>query len=85
MLNSAHAPSFREVINTCRAIYKIASEFEVLAYLSQVASNDFQCPDRCDEWALIFFDEHESEITSKDEQHGEHERAKQANQDLNHY
>jgi hypothetical protein len=54
MLNNCYAPSFKEIINHCQ---ELDNESEVLDYLSEVASYDFKCPDKCDLWAIDFYNE----------------------------
>ena len=62
-LNSAHAPSHSAIINMCQLMIRGgASEEAVIVYLSNIASNDFSCPDRCDKWACDFWEAFEDEI-----------------------
>lgn len=58
-LNNAQAPSFDEIFTTC---VDLQNEDDILDYLSEVASNDFQCPDKCDQWAMEFLEENEDDI-----------------------
>ena len=64
-LNNAHAPSHEEILKTSKSLYEKHGEDEVMKYLAEVASNDFSCPDRCDEWACEFYNEYENEIEDK--------------------
>lgn len=62
MLNNCYAPSFKQIIEHCQ---ELDSEFEILDYLSEVASYDFKCPDKCDIWALNFYNDNEELIDAK--------------------
>lgn len=66
MLKNAHAPSHKEIIERCKIIFKEEGEDNVLKYLAEVASHDYQSPDTCDEWAMNFYNENEDEIESED-------------------
>ena len=58
-LNNCYVPSDDEIIDVCKSFH---TEDEILEYLSEVASHDFQCPDKCDQWAMEFYEEHYQEI-----------------------
>ena len=66
-LNNAESPSVNQILIVCRHLFRTAeerhAEGSVINYLAIVASNDFQCPDLCDQWACEFFEEHELLIT----------------------
>lgn len=62
-LNNAQAPSIKEIIATAKRIYQENKDMdEVQNYLSEVASYDYSCPDKCDGWAMDFLEENEEEI-----------------------
>ena len=58
-LNNAYAPSTDDIIDHCKTLH---TEDDILNYLSEVASNDFQCPDKCDQWAMEFYEDNYQEI-----------------------
>lgn len=61
-LNSPYVPKHDEMISVSRLLFKMRGEDAVLDWLSEVASNDFKCPDRCSAWAVRFYDENQEEI-----------------------
>jgi hypothetical protein len=62
MLNNSYSPSFNEVINHCQ---ELDNENDILEYLSEIASYDFKCPDKCDKWAIDFYNDNENSIDTK--------------------
>lgn len=64
-LNNAHAPNTDEIVKEAKRLFELHGEDEVMKYLSEVASNDYSCPDRCDQWAVEFYNDHEEEIEDK--------------------
>jgi len=58
-LNNAYAPNTNDIIKTCKTL---KNEDDILDYLSEVASYDYQCPDKCNEWACNFYNDYEEEI-----------------------
>lgn len=64
-LNNAHAPNTEEIVKTCKSLFEKHGEDEVMRYLAEVASYDYSCPDRCDQWAMDFYNDHEDEIEDK--------------------
>lgn len=66
-LNSPHAPSTRTIIQTANELYRERGACAVLDFLSECASHDFKCPDRCDAWAVSFYDNYADEIEDQGE------------------
>lgn len=64
-LDNSYSPSQKEILENCRTTYKEEGEDSVLDYLSQVASYDFSCPDKCDEWACETYEEYKEEIENE--------------------
>ena len=62
MLNNAFAPSNREIVEYAREIFLEKGEDAVLDYLSEMASNDYSCPDKCDRWSSEFYEDYRGEI-----------------------
>ena len=64
-LNNSAAPSESAIVNLCRIMYRAGEspDFIIASYLSHVASNDFSCVDKCDQWAVDFWIANEDEIT----------------------
>lgn len=62
MLNNCYPPSFNEVINHCQ---ELGNESDIMEYLSEVASYAFKCVDKCDEWAIKFYNDNEELIDTK--------------------
>lgn len=58
-MNNPYAPSTQEMIEVCKTF---TNEDDMLQYLSECASNDYACPDKCDNWAMEFLEENEEEI-----------------------
>lgn len=58
-LNNSYTPSTKEIIDQCK---ELNNEAEILMYLSEIASYDFSCPDKCDSWAVDFYNDYEQEI-----------------------
>lgn len=58
-MNNPYAPSYYEMIETCK---KLANEDEILEYLSECFSYEYQCPDKCDNAAMDFLNDYEDEI-----------------------
>lgn len=66
MLNTSWTPSYTEILNAAKEIYKeTLDDDSVLEYLAEVASYDHACPDKCDQCAVDFFNENEEEIYGK--------------------
>lgn len=61
-LNNAYAPSNRVMLESAIIIFAESGEDAVLDYLSEMASNDFSCPDKCDRWAMEFYEDYREEI-----------------------
>ena len=57
-LNNAYAPNTNEIIEMLHGL----SEDKQLEILSELASYDFQCPDKCDQWAVAFLDSYQDDI-----------------------
>lgn len=51
-LQNSFAPNYIEIIETCK---EMLNEDDILEYLSEIASYDYKCPDKCNEWALNFY------------------------------
>lgn len=62
MLNNAFAPSRNQILENARDLFVNQGEDAVLDYLSEVASNDFKCPDKCDRWAADFYQDYQEDI-----------------------
>jgi len=58
-MNNPYAPSRNEMIEVCKTF---TNEDDMLTYLSECASHDYNCPDKCDNWAMEFLEENEEEI-----------------------
>jgi hypothetical protein len=57
-LNNAYAPSTDDIIEKLHGL----SEDKQLEILSEIASYDYQCPDKCDQWAIDFLEDHYDDI-----------------------
>ncbi len=64
--NAQNVPSANAVIEMCHRLLKESDVPHVLEYLALIGSNAFACPDRCDAWALDFFNAHEDEILGEE-------------------
>ncbi len=58
-MNNPYAPNTKEMIEVCKTY---TNEDDMLNYLSECASYDYSCPDKCDQWAMEFLEENEEEI-----------------------
>lgn len=65
-LNSAHAPNSKTMLVVCQELFKSKGEDAVYEYLQECASNDFKCPDKCDSWAMDFYEDHADEIEGRE-------------------
>lgn len=60
------APSTSQILAAARILFKVQGEDAVMAHLAEMASHDFQCPDRCDRWAVEFYNDNEGEIEGRE-------------------
>ena len=58
-MNNPYAPSINEMIEACK---NFKNEDDMLTYLSECFSYEYQCPDKCDAMACQFLDDYEEEI-----------------------
>ena len=60
MLDPFDSPYVDEnkVFAEAKQILNIFGEGETLEYLAEIASNVFSCPDKCDNWAVDYFNNH---------------------------
>lgn len=63
ILDNSLAPSTSTMIAVAQELYHLQGEDAVMEYFYECAAHDFQCPDRCANWAVDFFNDNEEEIT----------------------
>jgi len=52
-----------QILELCYIEYTInGNEDKVMELISEIASYEFKCPDRCDDYAVWFYNEYEKEI-----------------------
>jgi len=62
MLLNSFLPTYDVIIATCHQLYIVGGEDAVIDYLVECASYDYKCPDKCDRWAVEFYEENYKEI-----------------------
>lgn len=62
MLNNSNAPSRTLIVATSRVIFQDEGKDAVLDYLTEVASYDYKCSDKCDQWAIDTYEEYKEDI-----------------------